>query len=195
MREVFELIFNMSASEITTAFIAAQAVGLLTAVAAAAGAQCKKMTSVLILNLISNSLVALSYILLGGISGSYVCIAASVQTVISYLYTRKNEDVPKIITGVFICIYIALSVYTYKTPIDVIPAICAVMYALSVVQSKSSGYRVFMGINSVLWVIYDIVIGAFTMIITHGLLLTSIIIAMIRYDIKKNTESQMNNKM
>ncbi len=185
MKELLLSVLNISAADITVPFIISQIIGLITTVTAVVSVQFKSMKLILIFELLSNLLVASTYILLGGISGSYICLVASVQTVVSYIYAKKKKEVPGFITAIFICAYIAITVFTFKTPIDILPGICAVTFALAVVQTKSSGYRVFMATNSFLWIVYDLVVKAYTMIITHGLLLGSIIIAMARYDIKK----------
>lgn len=85
------------------------------------------------------------------------------------------------LTAIFIVAYIVASLAVYRRSADILSGIAAVTFALAVAQSKAVDYRVLMSINSLLWIIYDLVIGAFTMIITHGLLLGSLIIAMIRY--------------
>ena len=180
-KEIMAFIFQMDVSEITMVFLAAQIIGLLTTVVAVISAQCKNMTMILVLELVANLLVALSYILLGGFSGSYVCLIACVQTGISYVYAKKSKKMSNWLTVIFIVAYIVASLAAYRRPADVLSGIAAVTFALAVAQSKAAGYRVFMSTNSLLWIIYDLVIGAFTMIITHGLLLVSLIIAMIRY--------------
>ncbi len=166
------------------AFVIAQAIGPVTTVLSVLSAQMKNITAILMTELLANLLIALSYILLGGLSGSYICLIACVQALVSFIYAKKKTEVPKIVTGVFILCFLASSVISYKTPMDILPAICAVAFALSLSQSSAKGYRIFMTINTVLWIIYDISISAWGMIITHGLLLVSLIIAMIRQDKK-----------
>ncbi len=171
----------MAVSDLSPAFLIAQAIGPVTTVMAVVSAQMKKLVPILIFEILANGLCALSYILLGGISGSYICLIAIAQSIISILYAHNNKKVPNWITGIFIMVYVAVSAYTYATPMDILPGICAVTFALAIAQSKPSGYRLCMAINTALWIVYDLLVGAYTMIITHGLLLGSLIIAMVRY--------------
>ncbi len=181
MIDVIASLFGMQASEITSVFLFTQAVGVLTTVIAIITAQLKKIVPVMIGEVLQNGLTALCYILLGGFSGSYICIIAIFQTVVSALYARKEQAVPKQITLGFLVLYIAASVYTYASPIDIIPGACAVLFAIAIAQKKLFGYRVFKATNSFLWVVYDLSVGAYTTMFNHMLLLISLIVAMIRY--------------
>lgn len=180
----------MNTSEITIFFWVAQAIGPVTTLMSILSAQMKNLKVILIYELLINLLVALSYILLGGISGSYICIIASVQTAVSYVYARKNREVPHMLTALFVIVYSGISVYSYQSPLDILPGVSAVAFALAIVQNSSAGYRLFMGINSFLWIVYDMMIGAYTMLITHSLLLVSVIIAIVRYDVKGRKQAR-----
>ncbi len=176
------------------AYWIAQAIGPVTTVLSIVSAQFKKLKAILISEFVANTLVALSYILQGAFSGSYTCLVASAQTAISYIYACKKIEVPKWLTLVFIPIYIVFTVFSYKSLIDILPGICAVFFALAVVQKKAAGYRIYMGSASLLWFVYDIIIGAYGMMLTHGLLLISVAIAMVRHDIKKAPEEKNEEK-
>ena len=79
----------------------------------------------------------------------------------------------------------------YKTIIDIIPAIAAVLFAVSVVQSKSWKYRIIMFANSILWLLYDIIILApIPMLITHCTGVISVIVGIIRLDLWKWIEKK-----
>lgn len=175
MKEIITAFFAMGLS-----YVIAQAIGPITTVLSIVSAQMKSITAILITELAANFLTAMSYILLGGISGSYICLTACVQTIISFVFAKKKRKVPKAITALFLVCYIAVSLLAYRTPMDILPCFCALAFALSVAQSNAKGYRFFMTISAVLWIAYDILVGAWGMLITHGLLLGSLIIAFIR---------------
>ncbi len=163
-------------------FIISQAIGPVTTVLSLISTQMKNITAILLSQLVINLLVALSYILAGGISGSYICLVACVQTAVCYLYTRREKPVPKACTAAFILCYIAVSVYTYAGPADILPCICAIAFALSVSEKNAAGYRVFITVNTSLWIVYDILIGAWGMLLMHGILLFSLAVAILRQD-------------
>lgn len=189
MEKIIEFLFGVGMAELTLPQILTQLVGFGPAVASLIASQCKKLTTILPWNALSNLLLAVTYTLAGGFSGAGICYTAVIQTMISYFYARKKKEVPLWQTFVFLAIYLLIAVFTYKGPSDIIPAVASITYALAVVQSKPLGYRIFLSVNSALWVIYDIVVMAYTMVLTHGLLLVSLLIAIVRYDIKKRPEN------
>ena len=169
-------------------FILAQIVGILTTVSAVISMQFKDMKWVLVSQVVSNLLTALNLALLGGLSGAGICITATVQTVVIFMYKLKDKQLPTEFSIVFAAVYTVCSLAAYNSVFDIIALIAALTYAMSVIQAKSSAYRIYILINSLLWVAYDISIGAYTAIITYVILITSIVIAMIRIDFKKTNK-------
>lgn len=168
------------------AFLIAQVIGIVATLIEIAIMQFKNMKYVLIGQCISNLLVVIQYALLGGMSGAAVCIIATFQTLILYAYRKKEKDFPIIFTGVFLIAYLLSSIIVFKSFIDIIACIAAILFGISVIQTQSSKYRIIILINSILWIVYDINTAAYTMIITHGIAVVSVIIGMIRLDTKNN---------
>ena len=75
-------------------FILAQIVGILTTVSAVISMQFKDMKWVLVSQVVSNLLTALNLALLGGLSGAGICITATVQTVVIFMYKLKDKQLP-----------------------------------------------------------------------------------------------------
>ena len=71
-------------------FYVAQILGGLTTVLVAVQSQLKSMKQLLFTGLLINLLVAISTWMLGGLSGAWVGIVASAQTVIMYIAERKE---------------------------------------------------------------------------------------------------------
>jgi hypothetical protein len=149
--------------------------------------QFKGMKAIVIGQCVSNFLILLTYILGDGLSGAAVCAVATIHTLLIYLLYQKNDkEISTCFVVSFIVVYLLCSVFTYKGLIDVIPAMAAVLFALSVVQSKSWKYRIIILANSLLWIVYDIIISApIPMVVTHGIAVVSVIVGMIRMDIKE----------
>ncbi|MDY4975398.1 MAG: hypothetical protein SO147_00630 [Clostridia bacterium] len=61
---------------------------MLTTVVAVISARCKNMTMILVLELVANLLVALSYILLGGFSGLY-----DLRRFLLFCNTKKKQAI------------------------------------------------------------------------------------------------------
>ena len=59
------------------------------------------------------------------------------------------------------------------------------MIAQAVVQTKSSGYRIFLDRKRTVWIVYYLCSQAYSLILAHSLSIISCITAIIRLDIKK----------
>ena len=172
-------------------FLISQLFGIAASVCALTSMQVKSIKKVLGWNLSCNVMSGLSYILVGGFSGSGICFAAIAQVLIYFVYRLKNVKPPKFLMWIFACIYILCSVTSYKGATDIISMLAGLTCAFGVAQEKSSNYRIFMVLNGVLWSAYDVSVGAYTMIISHGVTALSAIIGIIRLDLK-NRKSHEN---
>ena len=166
-------------------FVFAQILGVITTIIVIAALQMKNIKTIFFFEALANLLVAASCLLLSGLSGAAICIAATVQTVISYMYSSKEKEAPKVLTVGFMLVYIILSVFTYKELPDVLPCIGALVYAVAVGQKKPFIFRIMMILNAAVWIGYDVWVGAYSLILTYVFQLTSSAVGIIRIDLKK----------
>ena len=161
-----------------------QICGIIVSIAAITSMQLKNIKHIMVCRLVCNGVGALSYILVGGLSGCGIYLVAVAQSVVYYFFRSKDKKAPLWIALIFICLYPLCSATTYKNPVDLISAMAALTCALSLIQEKPSRYRIFMLLNGIIWMIYDINVGAYTMIISHVATALSAGIGIIRLDIK-----------
>lgn len=167
-------------------FLFSQVCGLIVSVAIVASMQFKDIRYALTCQLICNSVGALSYILVGGLSGCGIYIVALSQTIVYFIFRLKNKKAPTALAAVFLVLYVLCSMSTYKSPIDLLSAAAAICCALALAQEKASRYRSITLINGLIWVIYDLNVGAYTMILAHLATATSAAVGILRLDLKKN---------
>ena len=170
-------------------FYIAQFIGIITTIGAVVTVQFKNIQTILVGEIILNLLIALNFILLGGGSGAGVCVLATVQTIWIYFYSRRGKKFPTLLNIGFMVGYIVTSSFSFSGFPSVISCIAALFYALSVTQPNAKKYRVYMLINGLLWVVYDINLHAWTSILTHGFLATSVLVAMARLDYCKKSNN------
>lgn len=166
-------------------FIAGQIVGIFVTIVSVISMQFKNMKHIVAAQMVANLLLMLNYLLLGGFSGAGVAIIATVQTVVVNILNSKKIKTPVFVTVAFMIMFLICSVLTYSGPLDITVAVAALLFALAIVQEDASKCRKLSLGNSVLWLIYDIGTGAYTTILTHGILIVSIIVGMVRLDMKK----------
>lgn len=167
-------------------FIIGQIISFLALIIAVVIAQFKNVKHILLGQIASNLAVAVSFCFLGGMSGAWICIVAAVQTLIIYFANKHNLAKKKkdILSVLFAFAYIIGTAFVYQSWADIVSCACSLLYILAIIQTDTRKYRWFMAANSLLWIIYDINTAAYVNIITHGMLLVSLIIAMIRLDRK-----------
>lgn len=142
--------------------------GLLVPITAVVVIRMNDIKKILIGEVLLNFFVAANYILLNGFSGAGTCILASVQAVMMYVLPGKWK---KISAFVFIGIYAVWMGLSFTTAMDILPFLSAVFYSLAIMQAKPKNYKVCKSLNALSCLIYDILVGAYFIMITHGLLL------------------------
>lgn len=150
-------------------------------------AQMKDVKYVLLGEVIGNLLLGLSYTMLGGLSGGWVCLVAAVQTIILFFTNNKeiSSKAKNVLLIVFAAIYVIGTVVVYQGWGDIISCACAIVYVLAIMQTDTAKYRKYKVLNSFLWTIYDIKIAAFASLLMHGSILISLVVGMIRLDRKQ----------
>ena len=167
-------------------FLIAQIFGIFSTVAAILCVQARSAGGVLLGQILANGFSGLSYGLLGSLSGAWVCILASVHSVlISFIRkldeSRRNKLI-LLVSVVFAIAYVVGSIVTFTRWPDAISCICALLFVLTIAQEDASKMRNVMLISMSLWVFFDISVGAYTNIITHASTIVSIITAKMRLD-------------
>ena len=172
-------------------FIIGQIFSAVALIIAVVGVQFKKVHQVLLGSMSSNIATALSYGFLGGLYGEWIFIVGAVQTLIIYLTNKYDLEKKKrtLLTILFLAVYVVGTVVVYQSWDDIIACACAVLYMMAIVQKNTAKYRKFLAANTCLWIVYDIAVMAYVNIITHGVMLSSLVIAMIRLD-RENKNSK-----
>ena len=145
----------------------------------------KDIRKILIGEICVNFTVALTYFLLGGYLGALLCVIATIHTLTSYAYKKKDKKFPVFLTVVFCAVYVILGAIGGETMIDYLPAVCSVLFAFAIIQKNPPAYNIFNATKSAIWVVYDIFIGAYTTGIAHFFVFISAIIAIFVYNRKK----------
>ena len=163
-------------------FYVAQGISVVTAIIAACMVQFKNLKLILLGQLTTNLLTAVSYILLGGLSGGGICLIAIVQSTVMFFYNQKKKKPQCWVLALFIVAYVVCSIVYYESFVDIFPAISAVCFAVSITMSTPFFSRVWFIFNPISWVIYDIVKLAYGNLLIHTVVFVSTAVALIRVD-------------
>ena len=171
-------------------FYVAQMVGVLTTVVTVIAAQLKNMKYILLCQLCANLMVAISSGMLGGLSGAWLCSVAAVQTVVWYFLEQRgiSSTAKKWMLWLFAAVYVVGTAVVYQSWGDIISCMGVLLYLLAITQTRSSKYRCYICLNTLLWMIYDLTILSFGSLIAHGVEFTSALIGILRLDVGGRTE-------
>lgn len=182
-------------------FIIAQLIGIVATVCAVIATQFRTIKAVLWMGIITNLLTALNYMLLGMLSGTWICIVAAVQAIVMDFMnqrTLKTDGKSRLIVLlIFAVIYVIGSVIVFEKWIDIFPCICALIYTLSVYQKDILRYKIISILNPSTWIIYDVATKAYTTVGMRVILIALIGIAIIRIirERKANTSAYFRKMM
>ena len=163
-------------------FYIAQGISVLTALTAVLMMQFKSMKLILLGQIVANLLAASTYFLLDGLSGAGICFLAIAHTIVMFFYNRKNKQPHISITIIFILLYIACSIYYFKSIIDIFSALAAICFAMSITQKEPAKSRLWYSFNPICWLIYSIFCRAYANCIMYCVIITSTFMAMVRVD-------------
>lgn len=175
-----------------TLFWIAQILGMIGTIINICAIQINKKKSILVLFMSANIVFGINFILLGSYSGGIICFIAAIQTVITYLFEKREKVFPKVLIPIYIIVAIICGLVSYQKWIDILPLLCSILYTMTIIQKKEEKVRKITFINVAFWVIYDLIIGAYTAAISDVFFTISSVIAIIRYDRKKIEEERRN---
>lgn len=162
-------------------FYIAQVFGVLGIIFSVLSMQMKTKKNIMLMFLGLNTASALNFFFLESYSGCYVCLFGILETVINFIFDKKNKKVPLYVIGLYIVVNIILGLSTYNSLLDIIPIACAILYCFSVSAKKEQNVRNLMFGNQALWLVYDIKVKAYMFSCSNILTLVSYIIASYKY--------------
>lgn len=169
-------------------FIAAQIVGFIASAINIFTIQIKQKKQILFGFMTVNLLFAINFILLQSYSGAVICFISAIQTLINYRLEVKQIEFPKWLIPIYILVSFFCGIATYQGFIDILPVAGSILYTVSIIQKKEMNLRRITLVNTILWLIYNLLVMAYTSAISEVFFLTSNLIAIYRYDIKKQKE-------
>ncbi len=161
--------------------------------------QCKVQKTHIAMQIVSTFLFAVSFFLLGAITGALLNVIANVRALVYFNKQRLRADKPIWLAG-FILAYAAVYVLTFTLPIfeteptafnlivGLLPVIGMTASNLGLYCKDAKSVRRFGLITSPAWLIYNIIYFSIGGILCEAFSIVSIIIGMIRLDINKKSE-------
>lgn len=174
--------------------IFAQALSIAGLACIVASYQQKKKSALILCQLVGGTLFGIHYLLMNAYAGFLLNIIAVFRALVFY-----KENLPKKAGNVWVCVFHVLCLAAYAaafllfdtepTPInfllEVLPVIGMFSLSISFNMTGAKEIRRLGMISSVCWLIYNIAHLSIGGIACEAMCLVSIIVGMLRYDIKK----------
>lgn len=169
--------------------IGIQAIGFVAMAVGILSYQAKKRNSILFLQIISSSIWAIQFILLGAYTGAFMNLIGVARNII---YSKKdkisafNSSLVPIIISAF---FIFGGVFTYSGFLSILPVVAMIISSFALYSTEERKIRLLSLFVSPPWLIYDAISGSIPGVINELFTICSILIAVFRFDIKRNKKS------
>ena len=146
------------------------------------------MKLILLLVFSANVTVATSYLLTGAYNGAASCFVGGAQAIINYFFDRKNKKLPVWLITIYALAFIGVNLMVFNHVFDLIAMLASLTFVMCVGQKNGRKYRIWTFINTALWMTYDVLKASYGPLLTHGILICTVIFGIIVHDIRKKSE-------
>lgn len=150
--------------KINVVFVIVQILGALVFLLNIYGNTKLSTKKVYIYNGICNGLSVIQYCLLGAWSGALCCIIAVVRNIV---FSKFKKNVPVYILLIYIVLVILLNYKIVNGPLDVIPIINIIVYAIALWTKKIMNIKVIGLLTCIDGVFYDFINGAYVSVLNQ----------------------------
>ena len=133
----------------------------------------------------ANALVGASYLVTGAVNGAVTCFVCAIQAIINYFFDRKNKSLPVWLLAVYALTFIVVNILVFEHIFDLITMVASLTFIMCIGQKTGAKYRVWVLINTLLWILYDLLMQTYGPLLIHGIQLVTVISGMIIHDTKK----------
>ncbi len=151
--------------------------------------QQNKRKRILGCTVISAALFAIHYIILGAYTGAIMNILAGTRSLV-FMNNTKKWAKSKIWVVVFMVIYTIACIATWDKWYSVLPLIAMLLTTISNWFQSEKKIRFLTFPSSPCWLVYNILNASYAGIITEIFVMSSLIIAIIRFDLKKQNKTK-----
>ena len=151
--------------------------------------QQNKRKRILGCTVISAALFAIHYIILGAYTGAIMNILAGTRSLV-FMNNTKKWAKSKVWVAVFMVIYTVACIATWDKWYSILPLIAMLLTTVSNWFQSEKKIRFLTFPSSPCWLVYNILNSSYAGIITEVFVMSSLIIAIIRFDLKKQNKTK-----
>lgn len=174
-------------------YIVAQVIGVIALTMAIISFQQNSRKRILIFQLLSGTIFAAHFLLLGAYTGSALNALSVVRNLIFFQKSNKKWAAHNGWLILFILLSVAVGIFTWESIFSLFPILGMVLGSVSFWVDNPKYVRALSFPVSPLWITYNIATHSYAGIITEIFVMSSIIIGMLRFD-RKNKGNIINEK-
>ena len=168
-------------------FVLVQIIGIITLIISVILLQQQKKENLLILQAISFFTLAIQYFLTNKITGVAISIIIIIRNVVFLYHEKKNLKPSATVLGIFQVITLSSIYFTWQNVFSILSPVATMVISWGVWQNNMTYARRSLLLGKIGMFIYNLTAGMYTATLTNGMEITSVIIAMWRYDRKNKT--------
>lgn len=163
-----------------------QIIGFIALILGVASYQFKLRTKILLTQGAANFLWAIHFYLIGAFTGSALNFVALGR---NYTFVKYRNKFPgPILPSLFIVIFVAAVIFSWQGYLSLLPLGGMILGTLAFWHKNPTIIRLLSLFCSPMWFVYNLLSGSYPGIIIEMFIFSSILIAIIRYDILKKSE-------
>ncbi len=168
-------------------YVIAQIIGILGLVCSLLSFQMKKRKWIMAFQMTASLLFSTQLFLLGAITGGCLDMISFFRTIVFSQNGKKWASSPRWLYA-FIAVMILAGIFTWKDAWDILPIVGSVLSTIALWMKSEKKIRLIsLGVGPC-WLTYNLVKGAWSGAVNEVLAMTSIVIGLVRYDIRKRPE-------
>ena len=156
--------------------------GIIAIISLIVSFQINDKNSLLKYQIISSFSSFFQYLLIGSLMGAFMNLVAGIRNVV---FARYDGKIPIFILIVFIILITFLSMISYNGDISLLPMLAVLSYSFALWTLDLKLIRLIDVLASILFLVFDVCVFSVTGFILHFLEMSSALVSIYRFDIKK----------
>lgn len=156
--------------------------GIIAIISLIVSFQINDKNSLLKYQIISSFSSFFQYLLIGSLMGAFMNLVAGIRNIV---FTRYDGKIPIFILIVFIILITFLSMISYNGDISLLPMLAVLSYSFALWTLDLKLIRLIDVLASILFLVFDVCVFSVTGFILHFLEMSSALVSIYRFDIKK----------
>ncbi|HZK21675.1 MAG TPA: YgjV family protein [Oscillospiraceae bacterium] len=190
---MLDTIIKMFSVDGTALGVVAQIVGFAGAFTYFLVFQMKKRSSILAINVLAGMIFVVHFSMIGALTGAAMNVVCALRCIV-YYYSDKAWAKSKAWLAIFVGISIVLGVFTWGDIYSIFPLMAMVITSISFWLKKERNIRLLTLPTQPFWMIYNIHNNSISGLLTDVVIFSSILIAIIRYDIIKSKKPKLEKQ-